>query len=185
MLSKSQSPDAKGLRAIEEFRCKGEITGWDHSIFVYREPIDRLVSAFNNKFIVKHGHEDIFRNFEKRMEKSAAKATFEDFVEYTRRPFNSLDPHVWPQKAHLLDIEYTLVIKIENLTDVISNNFPSLACHFSQSYNSTKKVLSSDEDLTRVPADQLVPISISNVERLWADIEERYSCDVEMIREIE
>ena len=88
-------------------------------IFVYRDPADRLVSAFKNKFIDNRGSRKILSSFQNAMRISPEDACFNDFVEYTAHPFASIDAHVWPQKAQLLPVSY-LTIKLGDLMKEMS-----------------------------------------------------------------
>jgi len=45
------------MRSSDAAKC-------DRIVFVYRDPVKRLVSLFKNKFIMKDGHEDLFRRYE-------------------------------------------------------------------------------------------------------------------------
>lgn len=87
----------------------------DHLVFVCRDPFERVVSLYLNKFVESKGAEDIRRSFERICGKSADQATFEDFLVYLSGEFSSLDPHCYPQKSHLLSAAYTDPIDIKNL----------------------------------------------------------------------
>lgn len=82
----------------------------DHLIFVYRDPIERMKSLFQNKFIDKDGHEDITRAFNQSM--PGAELTFSNFLTFAQR---GIDPHCWTQTSHLLARKYTNAIELKDL----------------------------------------------------------------------
>lgn len=182
---RSENLGKPGLGGIKEFRWSKRIKHWDHAIFVYRDPFDRLVSAFVNKFIERSGHRDIFDNFWEVSGQRPETATFRDFVQYAAAPFHRLDPHVWPQKAHLLSIDYTLAIEIGDLSRVMAARFPSLAAFFRHKVNETAGQGAFHGDLSDVPAQDIKGCSKANFERLRPNVEAIYHQDVQMIRDIE
>ena len=119
------------------------------SFFIYRDPIERLVSLFNNKFI-EHANENypqsIIENYEILAQKQYLGATFAEFVKvYLRRYFHSfsngwlLDAHVIPQADHLWPIHYSHVIRFEHLfEDTAAALGKDVAgAHFSKKNNAT------------------------------------------------
>ena len=92
-----------------------DVSAYDNTMFVYRNPLDRLISVFTNKFIANKGAKDIARNFENLTGLDFDEATFSDFMSYAQNDFEKLDRHLWPQKAHLWDIEYTDAISMDRL----------------------------------------------------------------------
>jgi hypothetical protein len=92
----------------------------DHLVFVYRDPITRVMSMFRNKFVAGTGAVDIIRNFETLENRKSDDASFRDFVEgYLQKDFQKLDRHVLPQKLHLRRALYTDVIMIDDLHEHI------------------------------------------------------------------
>lgn len=89
-------------------------------IFIYRDPIERIISVFNNKLIQQNGASDISRHIESNVKglKSLEEINFDSFVEdYLVRVSEGLpvDPHLMPQKSHLLPIVYNCAIPIKFL----------------------------------------------------------------------
>ena len=100
-----------------------KIDKYDETVFVYRDPVERFISVFTNKFIDnfdKPTAADIRANFEKLSNMPAGDATFIDFIKYSENDFSLLDCHLWPQKSHLWEIDYSLPISIERLQDEMS-----------------------------------------------------------------
>lgn len=59
-----------------------DISNADHTIFVYRDPIERIVSLFKNKFIQQIGASDILKNYSKITGRDSRNDSFRDFVNY-------------------------------------------------------------------------------------------------------
>ncbi|NDW01864.1 sulfotransferase family 2 domain-containing protein [Salipiger sp. PrR002] len=93
-----------------------DLRGCDHLIFVYRDPVQRTLSMFRNKFIARSGAEDIHQSFERTIGKPVERATFRDFVTgYLSRDFSTLDRHVLPQRTHLQRALYTDVLPVSEI----------------------------------------------------------------------
>ena len=61
---------------------------FDHSIFVVRDPVDRILSVFKNKFVKKTGNIDIFESYARVTGKNPETATFSGFMtDYIGRSF--------------------------------------------------------------------------------------------------
>ncbi len=94
----------------------------DCNFFVFRNPADRLVSLFNNKFIQGSGDDGIIANFEALTGMDYRESSFHDFLyKYLARylrPFSNrwlVDAHVIPQADHLWPIRYDCVIPFDGL----------------------------------------------------------------------
>lgn len=113
-------------------------------IFVYRDPADRLVSAFKNKFIDDSGNKKILGNFQTIMRLSPEDACFNDFIEYASHAFKDIDSHVWPQKAQLLSLPYH-PIKLTELTREMSKIIGSelAKAYFQKPSNQSAQLLKS------------------------------------------
>lgn len=83
-------------------------------IFIYRDPFERIASAFTNKFIDNSGNKKFFQSFVKVMNKNPEQSTFRDFLVYASKPFEEIDVHLWPQKSRLCSVAYQ-PIKLENI----------------------------------------------------------------------
>jgi len=184
MLERSRQQEGSEIEKMRAFRAPQHLKQWDHSVFVYRDPFERAVSVFQNKFLDKSGNGDIFYSFKAQTGKDPHTATFRDFVTYLKTPFEELDPHVWPQKSHLLEIEYTLPIDMNDLTNVIEEEFPSLSKFFQNKVNESRERADILGDLCDVPANQISNYNKKNFEALRPTLEDLYSSDMEMISEV-
>ncbi|MDO6459000.1 sulfotransferase family 2 domain-containing protein [Celeribacter halophilus] len=172
------------LRKIREFRVKPPVGHFDHSIFVWRDPFERAVSTYVNKFVQRSGNEDIFNSFQDVTGKDPISATFRDFIDYLQNPFSKLDPHAWPQKSHLLEIEYSFPIEMKELARVMREEFPSIAPYFQKPVNKSSQEAELEGDLCDVPANDITISSSENFSDVRSVVEEIYASDKEMISEI-
>ena len=89
------------------------------NLFVYRDPAQRVVSCFVNKFITRSGYADIFNSYKVLTGADPSKASFSDFVStYLLNSDGHIDPHLWSMKYHLLPAKYR-VINMGNLYEEI------------------------------------------------------------------
>ena len=89
----------------------------DRTLFVHRDPIDRAVSLYKNKFVQSREAVDIHRDYEEVLGEPAAEATFRAFVlRYLPR---AGDPHTRSQRSHLYPSVYTDAVPIESLNDAL------------------------------------------------------------------
>lgn len=130
-----------------------------YRIFVYRSPVERTASLFINKFVVRSGPEDIFKDFKLATGLDPQQATFEEFVTlYVARSPSLRDPHVWPQRDHLHNIVYTHAIFIEDLHDQAQILFGDdiARTYFRERTNASHgNVDDSVSHLSRIAAEQL------------------------------
>lgn len=127
----------------------------DSVIFVYRDPFRRLTSLFINKFVVHSGNEDIFADYRRETGQDPSTASFRDFVrEYLSGDLPSLDPHVWPQHAHLHQIRYSDAIPIDDLRhrmrDIIGGDLAER--YFATRTNASVGRHDDDDDLSGLSA---------------------------------
>lgn len=195
-LRKYPGDDLRGIRSFKFYPGKAA-RDFDHLIFVYRDPFERIVSLYLNKFVENNGAGDIRKSFESACFESADEATFEDFLNYLSGPFEVLDPHCYPQKAHLLDVAYTCPINInclfseirKILGDDLSSKF------FLAPVNSVqKKGQITEQNFFKNPAKELAAMQKGGIrftKNNFATLEarnfilSRYWMDYEMIGEIE
>ncbi|MDM8167643.1 sulfotransferase family 2 domain-containing protein [Roseovarius sp.] len=202
--------EGKKQRSREDFLLSGNmkeflvlrknlrnVDAYDNTVFVYRDPLDRLISVFTNKFIADKGAKDIKRNFEGLTGLRFDDATFDDFIDYAKHDFKQLDRHLWPQKAHLWDIKYTDAIRIDHLQQSMRSLIgPGRSRKwFGRKVNSSMEVrTASSEVLTSVPVSDLRHYQVEGrelgkknftTEKVREFVAERYSQDVEMISAIE
>ena len=94
----------------------------DRLVFVYREPVERIVSLYKNKFIMRSGNKDIFRTYEKLTGMPPGEASFQSFVRgYFKNDFSVIDRHVLPQRRHLYHALYTDAVPMEHLHPCMQN----------------------------------------------------------------
>lgn len=103
----SRKHDVRELQAGHEFKAWQRC---DALIFVYRDPIARMKSLYQNKFIDRDGHEDITAAYERAM--PGREATFSNFLEFSAM---MKDPHCFTQRSHLFPRIYKHAINLENL----------------------------------------------------------------------
>ena len=174
-----------------------DVSAYDNTMFVYRNPLDRLISVFTNKFIANKGAKDIARNFENLTGLDFDEATFSDFMSYAQNDFEKLDRHLWPQKAHLWDIEYTDAISMDRLQQSMKGLIGGRHAKrwFGRKVNSSSDLRTeSSQALTSVPVSELRGYQeagkhIGKRNFITEDVKgfafDRYSQDFEMIAEIE
>lgn len=188
--------DPDHLNHIKHFKIHPDDFNFDKVddlVFVYRDPFERIVSLFLNKFVEGKGAEDIQRNFEQVCSKSAGDASFEDFLDYLSREFSLLDPHCYPQKSHLLEVAYTAPIDIKNLhgeiTKIVGKDLANR--FFLHPVNAVEKAGSkSSETLSAYPARVLADMGGRGVsfgkgnfstDEACEFIRHRYRADYEML----
>lgn len=95
-----------------------QIATADYRICILRDPVERAVSTYRNKFIQRSYHGGIFASYEKITGQNPEEASFADFVQrYLTQPPVLLDQHVLPQAAHLRPFSYNATFLIEGLHD--------------------------------------------------------------------
>lgn len=117
-----------------------DVASADYRICILRNPVQRCVSMFKNKFIQQNGHIDIFKSYEAVTGNPAETASFEDFVlSYMSHPLSDLDPHVWTQRSHLLPVHYNGAIMMDQLNTWITDTFGAevTARNFAKKVNAT------------------------------------------------
>ena len=101
-----------------------EVENSDFRIVILREPISRVASVFQNKFIQQLGFEDIFFNYRQITGSDPYTATFNDLIfQYLKNPLISLDVHLHPQSWHLYPIRYNAACEIKDLYEMSINIF--------------------------------------------------------------
>ena len=136
---------------------ESDLAQCDRLVLVYRDPVQRIMSMFRNKFIAVNGAVDIHRNFERLEERRADEITFRYFVErYLQRDFHQVDRHVQPQSVHMRRAVYTDVIPVkklhEGMTEVLG---PEIADrYFQRPVNRT-----SDIELRHVAGASELPLA--------------------------
>ncbi|GGB75520.1 sulfotransferase family 2 domain-containing protein [Blastomonas aquatica] len=135
----------------------------DATIFVYRDPIERIMSLYRNKILEKKQNQDIMRSITSNL--GVDEIDFETFITFCRL---KVDPHTWSQRSHLKRINYTHAIKMDYLYEaMVSIVGAEHAAPFKQKNNSSTPV-----DIT-ISQD-----SLSILHKIYAD-------DFKMIKNIE
>lgn len=141
-----------------------------YPLFVYRDPIERTVSLFRNKFVDRKGGQNLARSYEALTGRNADSATLDEFVleyviQYDRR---KLDPHLRRQSDHLVRLEYFA----SPLHELNENMALLLGRKFARRYFG--KPANPSRSLVQEPSAEVREV-----------IERVYAPDVEMIRAIE
>jgi hypothetical protein len=173
---------------MEEFDCR---------FFIYRDPIERVVSLFNNKFVQQTGHEDIFASYRRVTGQPPGDATFQDFVrDYLRRDDSDIDVHCHGQYVRLQKIRYTHAIPMNMLHDEMAALLGrELATRFFAEKTNATEGQRFDDPSSTVPADRLLQRFVSEralpstkalVTVVLRDaLRARYAADYRMIEEID
>ena len=89
---------------------------------VIRDPIDRFISAFCNKFVsmaIRNGHPDWTANLlldRLKIQKKPTEITFIEIVDaLNRESLHRLDPHWLPQSHYTLDTKFDYIINFNDL----------------------------------------------------------------------
>lgn len=135
----------------------------DASIFVWRDPVERLVSLYRNKIIDQQQNLDITRTYRETMGEDAS--TFARFVELA---VTGADPHCIQQHKHLMPIVYTHAVPLERLHESMVEIVGEVA---------------AEPFRHRVNASPPTPVEISD--RAMDLIRSYYACDFKMIEQME
>lgn len=108
------------LRARHRAGPEG-VAAAQRSLLVVRDPLDRLVSTYRNKFVQRRGHAGIFANYARVTGEDPEEATLADVVlRQAAAPCEELDPHLSPQVDHLLPLAYTDAVTLDRLPGLMS-----------------------------------------------------------------
>lgn len=173
-----------------------DFSKYDDTVFVYRDPVQRAISVYTNKFVDQSGIKMIRLNYETRTGKSFEEASFNDFVSYMDDNFADIDCHLWPQKSHLWEIEYSRPVKIQNLKDEMSTILGKDVAEkwFGKKVNSSAATEAAEiEGIADMPASKLrelkrdgANISIKNfvTDEFVSFVHEKYEQDYDMLAQI-
>ena len=103
-------PSGTDIRVIEPSHRWDLRQRYDATIFVWRDPEERLKSLYRNKILEREDAEDILVRYRTTMGEEPG--SFERFAEFATR--NS-DPHCVPQRDHLKPIVYSHAIPLTRL----------------------------------------------------------------------
>lgn len=133
---------SKGIKSEKSIYFQMHKKKYASKIFVYRDPIDRILSTFLNKFVNDTYSKDIKQNFFACSGKTSLNdVCFLDFVDYLDNSFEKIDKHLHPQKSSLWGIKYDYPININSLNSAMTHILQkdSLNSHFQKKNNSTKQ----------------------------------------------
>lgn len=150
-------PDSK-ISAFEKHFHRGQ--PYDLSFFIYRDPIDRVVSLYRDKVLDGRGANDILEDFYELMPNENPS----DFDAFAHFVTISDDPHCWSQASHLRKMRYC-AIPLKKMYKL--NELLGAPNHFSHPVGASSKKTLLVSDSTR------------------RKLVEFYSDDYEMIQEIE
>lgn len=162
-----KQPAQRRIDFIRTYHCLGpqDCTDCDRLIFVYRDPIERILSMFRNKFIAQSGANDISVSYARIAGEAPQDASFRSFMRrYLGRGFARLDRHVLPQRMHLQRVLYTDAIPVQGLhagmCQVIGQDLADR--YFLRPVNRT-----SDVPLRPVP--EAADLTVTALRRLYVD----------------
>ena len=186
------------MRAHHRMR-ESDLARCDHMVIVYRDPVQRFMSMFRNKFIATKGATDILDNFTRLEGQPPDSASFRQVVtRYLQHDLARLDRHLQPQAIHLRRTIYTDVVAIDNLHARMT---AILGAPIADRYFKRPVNRSSDISLRPVQGAADLPVSALRAlyhdegyspdddsflaEDLRAALRDRYAADYEMIARIE
>jgi len=107
------STDVSKISELYPFVSKRK---YDAIIFVWRDPIERLISLYKSKILENRGATDIINRYQLSM--GTYPSSFEEFVKFAVR---WVDPHCIPQYTHLKRLRYTHAIPLQHLHQAMSH----------------------------------------------------------------
>lgn len=119
----------------------------DVAIFVYRDPVERLVSLYKSKILEQRNAIDIQRIYRETMGEEPS--GFDRFVDFC---ILGIDPHSWTQASHLRRLKYLAIPMHELHTEMVRLVGETAAAPFATKSNATREdtIDVSDETRTRI-----------------------------------
>lgn len=155
-IRKNASTALKNLHRNENSKIikakKGDSEKYSRRIFIYRDPLDRFISAFLNKFVNDSQAADIKRNFLELTSLQIEAMKFTDYIDYSHNDFSKLDCHLRTQKSHLWKLEYDTPININDLHKSMCKHIG----HEKSDFYFSKKINVSSHN------DKLIDASLTN-----------------------
>ncbi|MDY6895734.1 MAG: sulfotransferase family 2 domain-containing protein [Thermotogota bacterium] len=140
-----------------------ELQQMDITLVVLREPLERIVSAFLNQFVMRLNRKspEMHDSIEEKLQIPAEEITFEAIVKsyLTQRNINN---HFWPQYDHLAPIVYTHACRIESLWEDI---FYTLGKDIADQY--FRKPINSTSEIKRIDFPDAYQMSSKNLFDNW------------------
>lgn len=87
---------------------------YDAALFVWRDPVERLVSLYKSKIIERRGAQGMIEACERVL--GHVPADFDEFVDFA---VGMPDPHCWTQYSHLRRMRYTHAIPMGGLHEAM------------------------------------------------------------------
>lgn len=187
----------KFMKKYHAVRRPSRAARYEHIVFVYRDPIERAVSAFRNKFIMRWGPTDLFDSYRKVTGRDPEQATFDAYVDaYLSADMNRVDPHCRTQSDFLFPVKYSHAIPMSALHTEMAR---LLGAETADAYFKSKRNTSGDIEYS----DTLHDVSASELCRRWqatgempsrdsfltdrtrAALERIYARDIAMLADIE
>lgn len=162
------------FRNLMEMSARENDLGSSHSVFkmpslsafsssryrlaILRDPVERIVSCWNNKFIQQYGHKDMMQNFSQLCSIPEENITFVEYVtNYVRLAGSTkMDVHLLPQSMYMFPLNlYTNIYFLSELNSEIRKIIPVkvFAKVFGQLRNNTSQFLASPttSDIASMP----------------------------------
>jgi len=161
---------------------KKQAITYDFSVFVYRDPIERVISGFVNKFIQQSGNDAVLESIRRALSKEPMMCTLNEFIEKYLTLLHTdktrVDQHFHPIAWHLYPITYTNAIELKNLKHEMASIIgePLADKYFSIPHN--KSTISSNSyapdttslDLSNMPFYNLSKPGVFNKSALKASL---------------
>ena len=119
-----ESSEMEFMLETHHVRFVDEIRPDDTTLFVYRDPIRRLVSLYLNKFVGRAGNVELWRAVGQALGVEPGSLCFQDFLQRYVRDWAAarrwrrdalIDPHVKPQVLSLAPLRYDAAINVLTL----------------------------------------------------------------------
>ncbi len=140
-----------------------DVISSDYRVCILRDPVERMVSLYQNKFLNKNGNSDIFKSYVNVTGLDPDAASFYDFVSlYLANAGDRLDPHARSQLSHLMPIQYNSALMMPNIMDGMGSviGFDRSVRFFKNKKNSTSGITNVDRDLSKTPASKIISMKV-------------------------
>lgn len=146
---------------------KQEASKHDFRIFIYRNPIERFVSGFVNKFVQQSGNDAVFESVKSILSKDPVMCTLNEFIEQYLTLLlvdkTMVDQHFHPIAWHLYPISYTHAIELKKMRlgmasiigEDLAHKYFSIPHNKSSIISNAYSSVSNISDLSNMPAFEL------------------------------
>lgn len=135
----------------------------DATIFVWRDPVERLVSLYRDKIMERRNADEIIDSYRRTMGEDPS--SFEKFAQFSTL---NADPHCWSQASHLKPIAYTHAIPLTRL-------YPAMAAIVGPD--------AAEPFRQRTNASHAIPVHVTDKAR--RTIRTHYDADYRLIRTLQ